>query len=79
MNEHADAKSLPELSFREDRQLLIWKPRGVVTEAIVNRIFVELRNREAPAIKSFNRTSEQEGVEPIFKYMFGVSLTDAVK
>jgi hypothetical protein len=56
---------------------LVWKPHGVVNEAVVNQILSFLAYKEAQTLKPFNRfmdLSEQEAVELSFKYIFHVSL-----
>lgn len=73
-----DLDSLPpNIQVCEDIDLLIWRPTGVVDEAVVNRILMFLRQREDSALRPFNRftdTSAQEAVELTFKYVFHIAL-----
>ena len=73
-----DLDSLPpNIQVCEDVDLLIWRPTGVVDEAVVNRILMFLRQREDSALRPFNRftdTSAQEAVELTFKYVFHIAL-----
>src|SRR6266513_3887449 len=66
-----------EVEFLEEAHLLIWRPRGILDEAAVNRVLVDLLRREAAAAKPFNRFSDLSGVESFhltFKYVFHVAL-----
>jgi len=67
----------PDVQFHEDIRLLVWKPRGVVNEAVVNKILAFLADKEAKSANPFNRftdTSAQDAVELTFKYIFHVAL-----
>jgi hypothetical protein len=67
----------PNVDFRSDIHLLVWRPLGVVTEAVVNRILAYLAEMEARDGEPFNRftdTSAQEAVELTFQYVFHVAL-----
>ncbi len=66
-----------EVEFLEEARLLIWRPRGILDEAAVNKVLVELLRREAMAAKPFNRFSDLSAVEPFhltFKYVFHIAL-----
>ena len=66
-----------DLEFREDLHLIIWRPRGVLDEAAVNRGLVELVKRETKAAQPFNRFSDLSAVESFhltFKYVFHIAL-----
>jgi hypothetical protein len=67
----------PNVQFHEDIHLLVWKPLGVVDEAVVNKILSFLARKESTSGTPFNRftdTSAQEAVELSFKYVFHVAL-----
>ena len=67
----------PDVQFHEDIHLFVWKPLGVVNEAVVNKILAFLADKEAKSTKPFNRftdTSAQDAVELTFKYIFHVAL-----
>jgi len=66
-----------EVEFLEEARLLIWRPRGILDEAAVNKVLVDLLRREAMAAKPFNRFSDLSAVESFhltFKYVFHVAL-----
>ena len=66
-----------EVEFLEEAHLLIWRPRGILDEAAVNKVLIDLLRREAMAAKPFNRFSDLSGLESFhltFKYVFHVAL-----
>jgi len=66
-----------EVEFVEEAGLLIWRPRGILDEAAVNKILVDLVRREAMAAKPFNRFCDLSAVESFhltFRYVFHVAL-----
>jgi len=66
-----------EVEFLEEAHLLIWRPRGILDEAAVNKVLVDLLRREAMAAKPFNRFCDLSAVESFhltFKYIFHVAL-----
>ena len=68
---------LPDIQFREDLHLVIWRPRGILDEAAVNEVLADLIRREARAAQPFNRFSDLSVVESFhltFKYVFHVAL-----
>lgn len=67
----------PDVQFREDLHLFVWRPRGILDEAAVNKVLVDLLRREAMAAKPFNRFCDSSAVESFhltFKYVFHVAL-----
>ena len=70
-------KPPPDFFFHEDIHLLIWKPRGDITEAVVNRAISYLVEMEATVGRPFDRytdTTAQGAVELSFQYVFHVAL-----
>ncbi len=70
-------ESPPDVRFHEDLHLIVWRPRGLLDEAAVNKVLVDLQRREAAAAKPFNRFSDLSLVESFhlsFKYVFHVAL-----
>ena len=66
-----------EVEFVEEARLLIWRPRGILDEAAVNKVLVDLLRREAMAAKPFNRFCDLSAVESFhltFKYIFHIAL-----
>lgn len=67
----------PEIEFHEDIRLLVYRPRGVIDEAAINKIVSVIEDIEAVTQQPFNRfsdTSETHEVELNFKYVIQVSL-----
>ena len=67
----------PDVEFHEDLHLFVWRPRGVLDEAAVNKVLIELLRRETMAAKPFNRFSDLSVVESFhltFKYVFHIAL-----
>ena len=67
----------PDIEFHEDIRLLIYRPRGVIDEAAVQKVVDVLEDLEAKLQKPFNRFSDTLGADEIelnFKYVIQVSL-----
>jgi hypothetical protein len=67
----------PDIEFHDDIRLLIYRPRGVVDEAAVQKAVDVLEDLEAKLQKPFNRFSDTlaaDEVELNFKYVIQVSL-----
>jgi len=70
-------KLLPEIEFHDDIRLLIYRPRGVLNEAAINKVLSALEDLEAKLQEPFNRffdTVAADEVELNFKYIIQVSL-----
>ena len=70
-------KLLPDVEFHEDIRLLIYRPRGVIDEAAVQKVVDVLEDLEARLQAPFNRFSDTlaaDEVELNFKYVIQVSL-----
>jgi len=66
-----------EVEFLEEAHLLVWRPRGILDEAAVNKVLVDLLRREAMAAKPFNRFCDLSAIESFhltFRYIFHVAL-----
>ena len=67
----------PDVEFHEDVRLLIYRPRGVIDEAAVNKIIAVIEEIEAASREPFNRfwdASEANEVELNFRYVIEISL-----
>jgi hypothetical protein len=67
----------PDLEFNDDLRLLIWRPRGLLDEAAVNRVISVLADLEANSKEPFNRftdTAATHEVELNFRYVIHISL-----
>jgi hypothetical protein len=70
--------TLPDnLEFEEDIRLLVWRPRGSLNEAAVNKVLAALGDLEASTQEPFDRYSDTTLVKPVdlnFRYVIHVSL-----
>lgn len=67
----------PEIEFHEDIRLLVYRPRGLLNEAAINKVLSALEDLEAKLQAPFNRFSDAlaaDEVELNFKYIIQVSL-----
>jgi hypothetical protein len=67
----------PEIQFHEDIRILIYRPRGLLNEAAINKVLSSLEDLEAKLQEPFNRFSDTlaaDEVELNFKYIIQVSL-----
>ncbi len=67
----------PDIQFHEDIRLLVYRPRGLLNEATVNKIIKVIGDLEARLEEPFDRFSDTLGhdeVELNFKYIIHVSL-----
>ncbi len=67
----------PDVEFHEDIRLLVYRPRGVIDEAAINKVMAVIEGLEAATQEPFNRfsdTSETHEVELNFRYVIHVSL-----
>ena len=63
--------------FRKDHSLILWKPRGILDEKIVNEIVLFIETAEKKSKKPFNRFSDLSALDAVdlnFKYVFEVGL-----
>ena len=70
-------KLAPDVEFHDDSRLLIYRPRGVIDEAAVQKVVDVLEDLEARLQAPFNRFSDTlaaDEVELNFKYVIQVSL-----
>jgi hypothetical protein len=67
----------PEVEFHEDIRLLVYRPRGLLDETVINRIVSIIGDFEAKLQEPFNRffdTLGHDEVELNFRYVIQVSL-----
>ena len=67
----------PEIEFHPDIGLLIYRPRGLIDEAAINKVVSVIEDLEAETQKPFNRFSDATGTHEIelnFRYVIQVSL-----
>jgi hypothetical protein len=67
----------PEVQFYEDVGLFVWRPRGVLDEAAINKVLGCLEDLEVKLEAPFNRLADTlaaHEVELNFKYIIQISL-----
>ena len=67
----------PDVEFHEDVRLLVYRPRGLIDEAAVNKIIAVIEEIETASQEPFNRfsdASEAHEVDLNFRYVIEVSL-----
>jgi hypothetical protein len=67
----------PDVEFYEDIRLLVYRPRGLVDKAAVNKIITVIGELETTLKEPFNRFSDTVGADAIdlnFEYIIHVSL-----
>jgi hypothetical protein len=63
--------------FRKELSLILWKPHGILSEAIVNEIVAFVETAERRTIKPFNRFTDLSALDMVdlnFKFVFHVAL-----
>src|SRR5437870_8159582 len=66
-----------DVEYVEDANLFIWRPRGVLSEALVNQIIVFVREQEDTLDRSFNRFTDLSALDAVdlnFDYVFHIAL-----
>jgi len=67
----------PEIQFHEDIRLLIYRPRGLLSEASVNKIIQIVEDLEARFEEPFNRFFDTLGHDEVdlnYRYVIQISL-----
>ena len=67
----------PDVTFHTEERLLVWRPRGIVDEKIVNQITTFIGSTEATSKTPFNRftdTTLPDAIDLSFDYIFHVAL-----
>jgi hypothetical protein len=67
----------PDIEFHKDIRLLIYRPKGLINEAEINRVIGVIEGIEAASQEPFNRfsdTSDTHEVELNFRYVIQASL-----
>ena len=67
----------PDIWFHEDIRLLVYRPRGLVTEATVDKIISVVGELEATLNEPFNRFSDTVATDAVdlnFEYIIRISL-----
>ena len=67
----------PEIEFHQNTRLLVYRPRGLIDEAAINKIIRVVEDLEAATQEPFNRfsdTTDTHEIELNFRYVIRVSL-----
>jgi len=67
----------PDVYLRAESDLLLWKPRGVLNEKVINQIIAFIREDEATADAHklrFIDTSVLTAIDLNFRYVFHVAI-----
>ena len=67
----------PDVEFREDVRLLVWRPRGLMNQEAVSRIITVLGELEFSLKERFDRFTDTVGADAVdlnFEYIIRVSL-----
>jgi hypothetical protein len=67
----------PGVECLDDARLLIWRPRGVLNEAVLNKLLAYLVIQEGRFGRNFNRFTDMsllDAVDLTFKYVFHFAL-----
>ena len=66
-----------DVTFLHDLRLMVWRPRGIVNEKVVNEVLQFMGKEEVASDKPFNRFTDASLVESgdlNFRYVFHISL-----
>jgi len=66
-----------DFEFHEDIRLSIWRPHGLLNEAVINKVVLALRNLEAAMVRPFNRFADTLAARKVhlnYKHIVHVSL-----
>ena len=63
--------------YRKDLSLMLWKPHGILDEALVNEVVAFIDAAEDKASKPFNRFADLSALDAVdlnFKFVFHIAL-----
>jgi hypothetical protein len=63
--------------FRKELSLMLWKPQGILDQALVNQVIAFIDTAESRASKPFNRFSDLSALDMVdlnFKFVFEIAL-----
>jgi len=66
-----------DVEYVEDANLFIWRPSGVLSQALVNKIIGFVREQEETLGRSFNRFADLSALDAVdlnFNYVFHIAL-----
>jgi hypothetical protein len=63
--------------FRKELSLILWKPQGILDQALVNEVVAFIETAERRASKPFNRFNDLSALDMVdlnFKFVFHIAL-----
>jgi len=63
--------------FRKELSLILWKPRGILDQALVNQVVAFIDTAESRATKPFDRFMDMSALDMVdlnFKFVFEIAL-----
>jgi hypothetical protein len=63
--------------FRKELSLILWKPRGILDQALVNQVVAFIDTAESRASKPFHRFNDMSALDMVdlnFKFVFEIAL-----
>jgi hypothetical protein len=63
--------------FRKELSLILWKPHGILDQALVNEVVAFIDTAETRASKPFNRFNDMSALDMVdlnFKFVFEIAL-----
>lgn len=63
--------------FRKEISLILWKPRGILDQALVNEVVAFIDTAESRASNPFNRFADMSALDMVdlnFKFVFEIAL-----
>jgi hypothetical protein len=63
--------------FRKELSLILWKPQGILDQALVNEVVAFIETAERRASKPFNRFNDLSALDMVdlnFKFVFQIAL-----
>jgi hypothetical protein len=66
-----------EVLYRKELSLLLWKPQGILDEAVVSELIAFVETAERRTLKSFNRFTDMSALDMVdlnFRFVFHVAL-----
>jgi hypothetical protein len=63
--------------FRKELSLILWKPHGILDQALVNQVVAFIGTAESRASKPFNRFTDMSALDMVdlnFKFVFEIAL-----
>src|SRR5437879_12020604 len=76
-SQRGDLKLPAHVLFRKELSLMVWKPHGILDQALVNEIVAFVEAAEERAQKPFNRLADLSALDAVdlnFRFVFHIAL-----